>query len=185
MHAPHRGRRLFLSSIVVLVFAAITCRNTVHFDLDHTGTASLAAGDSPASIPLTGLTSINLSVHPLMVNQGLHVTDLTEAKLTGATLSVNAPTTGSDLSFLSSVDVELTADNMQPVTVATAAQIVPHTNLIPLTLVATSVTGYLKGKNPTFTLKPTFAQAAPQNVTLGLNLLTQVRVGEPAASCKN
>lgn len=187
MHAFHRGRRLILPSFAILALAAITCRSTAYFNLDHSGTTALQAGAGQSAAPWAPaeLTNIDLTAHPLMRAQGLHVTDVTQATLQKVTLAIEPPPTGADLSFLSRVDVVLTADGMQPLTVATGTTFPIDLPLVPLTISQAQVTGYLKGKHPKITAVPTYASAVPQNLTIGLRLVTQVRVGEPGGSCQN
>lgn len=168
-----------------MALAAITCRSTAYFNLDHQGTMGLQAGATAAPWALAGLGNINLTAHPLMRTQGLHVTDVTLATLQKMTLAVESPATGADMAFLSQVNVVLTADGMQPLTIAQATSFPPETPLVPLTITQAQVTGYLKGNNATVAIVPTFAAPAPQNVTLGLRMVTQVRVGEPGGSCQN
>lgn len=187
MHAPHRGRRLILPSFMILALAAITCRSTAYFNLDHEGTVSLQAGANTGAEPwaLAGLNSINLTAHPLMRTQGLNVTDVTQATLQKILLAVDAPETGADMAFLSQVDVVLTADAMQPLTIASGTSFPVNVPMVALDLAAAQVTGYLKGKNPTITVVPTFETPAPAGTTLSLRVLTQVRVGQPGGSCQN
>jgi hypothetical protein len=178
------GRRVVLPCLAALALAAITCRSYAYFDLDLPGTAQLAQGDAPATVPLQGLAALNIAQHHLMATQGLALTDVTHAAITRATLAVQLPATGVDLSFLAHVDVVLSADGMQPLTVASGGDFAPGVNLVPLTVSEPLVTGYLKGKNPTVTLTPTWAGPVPQGLTLELNLVAQVRVGEPGGSCQ-
>jgi len=178
------GHRVILPSLVALALAAITCRSYAYFDLDHAGTVQLAQGAGPADVPLQGLAGIDIARHPLMATQGLTVTDVTYAAVTQATLAVQTPATGVDLRFLAQVDVVLSAQDMAPLTVATGTSFAPDVNLVPLKVSEALVTGYLKGINPTVTLVPTWAGPVPEAVTLELNLITEVRVGQPGGSCQ-
>ena len=178
------GRRVVLPCLAALALAAITCRSYAYFDLDLPGTAQLAPGDAPAQLPLQGLAAVDIAQHHLMATQGLTLTDVTYAAITGATLAVQMPATGVDLTLLSHVDVVLSADDMQPLTVASGGDFAADVNLVPLTVSKELVTGYLKGKNATVTLVPTWAGPVIQPMTLELNLITQVRVGEPGGSCQ-
>lgn len=181
----NRGRRAVLCSMVAFALAAVTCRTYAFFDLDHVGLVALDANSAATSLNLDGLNDIDLSSHPLMVHQGLTVHDITYAALKGATLVVDKPSTGQDLQFISQVAVMLVADGMQPLTIATGGPFAAGNNLVPLTVTQSLITGYLKGRNATVTLVPTYSGTVPDGVTLGLNMVSQVRVGEPGGSCQN